>query len=241
MKRLLSILILAALLPFLTGAVIIISGPVVAGGGGSAPTYLVKQGFEGTGYDNSETWYPDGAVNPDFSTSGFGMVGSQCLELEASSASAESGVFQWWTATSPIGSSFLFRFTALPTTLTQVAQIRNGFDVLARLQLLYDGTFYVQATGGSAVQTVGTLSVNTTYRIWLEYTKGTGSDALAKVYFSTDNTKPASGNNVAQSTNGTVTENADSFYLLATKDGTGQKHYFDEVRVDDVAIGSDPI
>lgn len=211
--------------------------------GGVAPSYIINQGFEGTGYDNGEGtapfWYESGSVDTEFSTAGFGMVGSNCLELDGSSTSSETGYYTF-TGVDDVYAWFYFRTTELPTTISQVAALQTGFTRNGSLSVLSDGRLTVKAIGGNSAETIGTLSVNTTYQIWLEYEKGTGSDAVSRVFFSTDGTKPASGNNTASSTDGTGTAQSTAAYMYVDKDGTAQKHYFDEFHVDDVVIGSDP-
>lgn len=214
------------------------------GGGAASPTYRVKQGFEGTGYDNGEgsNWLEGGTADEDFSTTGLSMVGSQCLKLDGTSADSESGFYQFVPAIAHPRSYFYFRITAMPSTIASVALYKNFPSIIASLSILPDGRFYVRSGTGTSQATVATVSPNTTYRVWFDNTASTGAnDGIASVAFSTDGTKPTSGNFVATCTDGNNTSSADSFYLLADRDGVNVITYFDEARVDDDAdIGSNP-
>jgi hypothetical protein len=80
-----------------------------------------------------------------------------------------------------------------------------------------------------------TLSTNTTYHIWVDWTKGTGTNGTMKVFVATTGTKPAVADASLTTGTGGATQN---LYLGPT--GTGPNLIFDRLLIDDVSIGSNP-
>ena len=99
------------------------------------------------------------------------------------------------------------------------------------------------ASGGTeSSNSVGTLSVNTTYHFWVNYLKGTGSNAKITAAFSTDGVRPTSGDNYVESTNGTATTNSARITLYGPYTTSSQcfDALYDKVRIDDALIGDNP-
>jgi hypothetical protein len=207
-------------------------------GGGPPATYLVKQDFEGAGYDNSETWTESG-VGIDEDYTGVVLAGSQSLRINSSAASAHTSS-PTFTGQAEVWGYFIYRPASLPAASTVIANFLTavGNDCL-RLRINSGGALLIRAGGGTEATSVGTLSAGTTYHIFLYFLKGSGANAFASVAFSTDGTKPTSGNNYRESTNGTITSDVEVFRFGQASSST-MDFVFDKVRVDDVTIGDNP-
>jgi len=217
---------------------------IFLGGNGStpeAPTYLINQNFEGTGYDNSETWTTSvGTPEPDYT--GVVLLGSQSLRStvngEAERARADfTGADTLYgyllfrrEGINPVGDRLFFELTingsttrALTLSVTSTGQLKVG-----------------DLSGSHTGTTVSTMSTGTTYHIWWSYTKGTGSNAAGTCAFSTDGTKPTSGNNFEDFTTGTSTVQGGRVWLGYTSTNSNADFIYDKVLIDDVDIGSNP-
>lgn len=209
------------------------------GAAAPAPTYLINQNFEGTGYDNSETWTESsGSSTIDEDYTATVLYGSQSLNVVGTvgaDAYAKSPAF---TAQSEVWFYWLFRpvVSANANRIIYRGMLAgvNKFNV--RLKLTTKALELYDLTGGSAV-TVATISTGTTYHIWGHYKAD--PDGILEIAFSTDGVKPTSGNNYASSTAGTLADNVDNVqvgnFSAATDD-----FIIDRVLVDDVEIGDNP-
>ena len=208
-------------------------------GGAAGASYLIKQGFEGAGYDNSETWTEAGSGTIDEDNTSTPLVDSQSLRI---TTSANTGLSEASFADrSDLWVYFQFRPEAIPAATSQMAQILNGTTEVVRIRLTSTGALEVRPAGGTAIATVSTLSATTLYHVWVHYVKGSGADGYASIAFSTDGTKPTSGNNFRESTNGTGTLDANKLRLgPGTAGSTTQDLTFDKVRADDATIGDSP-
>jgi hypothetical protein len=83
------------------------------------------------------------------------------------------------------------------------------------------------------------MSTGTTYHVWVHYVKGSGSNAQSSVGFSTDGTRPTSGNKFTSYSNGTETADADNVRFME-EGGSNARAIIDKVRVDDATIGDNP-
>jgi hypothetical protein len=214
---------------------------VIAGGrqaaGGVVPTYLVKQDFEGAGYDNSETWTESGAgtIDEDYATSPAPLVGSQSLQL---SGAAVINTYTTFAGQSTV--DVYFKLHRVSGSNHRGMSLRNSSGT-AVFYLIIESGGALTARAGTAggVSTVSTTSTGTTYDVWITWTKGTGANAVASVAFSTNGVRPLSGNAYAQHTTGNAA--TDAARIMLGSDLSSTFHLvFDKVRVDDVTIGDNP-
>jgi hypothetical protein len=212
----------------------------VSSGGATPPSYLLDETFEtNPGYDNAG-WVESGTVDEDFSTAGLSLDGSECLKLDSTGGS-DASAYNTNTASSSVCLYFKTRFETMPdSTGRSLAQINTNTTVCALLQCSSNGLFRISAAGGAAVFLTDTFTNDVTYHVWMTYDKGTGADAKATCGFSTDGTRPLSGNSYAESVNGTSTASVNRFYLRSDQNGSGFIGYFDHILLDDVAIGDNP-
>jgi hypothetical protein len=202
-------------------------------------SYLIKQNFEGTGYDNSEAWSESGTgtMDEDYATSP--MEGSQSLRIALSSTTGRvsSPAF---TAQSDLWAYFQIKILgSLPAATTTIAEMQAASTDCLRLRLLTSGALDVRAGGGTPVATTGTLTPGTVYHVWIHYIAGTGANGFSSVGFSPDGTKPTSGTNYAEMTTGTATASPSSQRLGQSTSATIELLY-DKVRVSASAIGDNP-
>lgn len=213
------------------------------GGAPPGPSWIIQQGFEGTGYDNGETWVEavvsEGTVDPNSTTTV--LAGSQSLRLTLPTTQDGASTYNQFTGVSKLYCRMMFRlisFNQVATTSLELASIRNGTTTLATLGIYGQSPLLeVTAAGGSINRTSTALSGSTIY-IWFEYEAGTGSNAIARAGWSTTITKPtltASGGQTCVSSNGTATANATRLYLGRTVT-TAYRYVavYDEIR----ALGS---
>lgn len=202
-------------------------------------TYLINQNFEGTGYDNSETWTTStGSPNADYTTTA--LLGSQSLLANTATTAARARAD--FTNNDNLWGYFLFRRVggsnpAGDRLLLEIAQ--NGGSTRA-FAISVTSTGALKVDAGTTATTTDVTAVDTTYHIWWRYAKGSGSNAIGEVAFSTNGTEPTSGNAFKNVTNGTYTGQGGRIYLGYTSTNANSDFVYDKVLVDDADIGSNP-
>lgn len=216
------------------------NGTGISVGGGVS--YLVNQGFEGTGYDNSETWTEagTGTIDEDYTTSP--IVGSQSLRITL--AAQTGSTYAAFTAQDTVYFFARLRFDSITGGASRtLATFRDGSaTVHASLQHSTSGVLRVSATGGTANNSTDALPTATDIYVWFEYVKGTGTNAIARAGWSTDGTKPTLSAGAAKacvSNDGTSTAQASRIYLGHSASSTIDT-VWDKTLVDDAVIGSNP-
>lgn len=251
MKRITIVLILLSLVscqeclagPGYVGQQMSILGMMAAAGGTPAPTYLASESFDPAGYDLS--WTETGTPDEDYTTSPAPLEGTQSIYLPGCSAATDQKAYVAFTVTAGQPQEFywLINFTALDMTSQKTLAVASTTgNARATINISSTGQLCATAFGGTTVCTVTTMAEATTYHVWGRYLPGTGADAFASTAFSTDGVRPTSGNNYAESTNGTVTVNTNRLELWGDY-GTGTNcisAIFDKVRVDDATITDNP-
>lgn len=204
-------------------------------GGAAAATYLINQRFEGTGYDNSEAWFETlGTPNEDYITTV--LEGAQSLFLDSSGGtsqrcdSATNALFY-----SHIWGYMRFRVNAYPSSTSSIFSIRTNGTAFMDAQMDTTGHLRVDIGVNSTLTVLG-MSLNTLYHIFWEYQTGTGLNALGSIGFTSDGTIPT-GNNLSSSLVGTSTGQYNNIRLNAVATET---IIYDQVLIDDVAIGANP-
>lgn len=199
--------------------------------GFSCTGYLKCQNFEGTGYDNSETWAEelatDGVVDEDDTTATI-LLGSQQLKITGPT-SGSSMACTTFSAQDDIWIYFKLKtadgqFTANMSILS----ILDGSDnTIGYIQHRTPGTlrFYNGSVSGTSSTTFGDGSQGP-YYIWFHWAKSTGSNGVATGYVNTSSTRDAAEVNV---TNGDAT--AQAVKLCLTTSYTTQSNYYDRVLV----------
>jgi len=151
----------------------------------SAQSYLLNEGFEGAGYENS-SWSAFSTIDPDYTATP--LAGSQSLRCSGTSSFIMRPLvpgnsfycyFQIrWLSYAP----FKFVMDWLDGSSSSISRVvTDGFP--NRLSVVHGS---VSASGTTL------LSANTTYHVWVEWTRSTGSDGTMKLFISTSGIKPAS-------------------------------------------------
>jgi hypothetical protein len=133
------------------------------------------------------------------------------------------------------------QFSALPLSNYEMIhwQLSDGTDEY-RIELHTDGTLKVLNANfdGVSAQTVDGMSINTNYQIWFHYKAGASSNGVMDVGFSTNGTRPTSGNKFAQATTSTLNVTIARIELLYP--ATTGNFYFDHVLCNNAQIGDNP-
>jgi curved DNA-binding protein CbpA len=206
------------------GTILVVSALLVATWvlhSAAGTTFLIDEGFEGTGW--SSGWWTGSTTDPDSIASP--LAGSQSLRVDA----AEPASYTLSASQADIYGKFLFRASALPASFATIFTAMDAsFNTLFSIKLNSDGTLTVGG-GGIFETTVATMSANTLTYIWWRYTKGTGANAVLRIWFNTTDSKPADGsNNSAGASNGTQTADLD---IIGPHSSIGSVTYdFDNVQ-----------
>lgn len=202
----------------------------------AGPTYLVQEDFEGSGYQLTWTENGSGTLNEDYTTNVFNGTHALYINM-AGNNGRTTNVFGTALATNYV--YFALRMVSIPGATRRLCAIQSSGSTHSILQIDTSGRLIIQSIGGTAQTTVGALSVGTWYHVWMESRKGTGANGYANVAFSTDGTRPTSGDNYDESADGTMTSDIDRCYFGVNASSTVE-YIVDKFRVDDVVIGNSP-
>lgn len=183
------------------------------------------QNFEGTGYDNSETWTDDdGSINPDV-TSSPGR-GSQSCSLEWATESAH--LIHSMTSRNSYYAHLLVKFSALASSGGATFFRFLGSDTDRLVLQIYETGEVLVFHGSSWSFTTDQMSINTWYHVFVYYALGTGSNGVAWVEWTAASTRSpsGSGNKYAEVTDGDSTGAVDS---IAISETDGSILYVDQV------------
>jgi hypothetical protein len=180
-----------------------------------------------TGYDNDETWVEapgaGATINPAYTTTA--LRGSQSGYI--GTGTEASNWYRTITTSGEVYAFFRFQFSADVTG--NVMGFYNG--ATPHFLISYNATSNtISVTGGT-----GTCAVvpNTTYYIWVYYKKGTGADAIKKLWVSTTSTKP--GSTCSENLAGTNTADITRLYFPNTLSSFNA--IYDQVLVSATEIG----
>jgi hypothetical protein len=203
---------------------------VVSGG----TTYLVEEDCEGTG--RPDGWTDTGS--PDWDATDIVLAGSQSLKM-AGAATPPRTHYDLGTACSEIWVRFLFLTNSTATSVSRLLSLRNqsGDTEVAHVQRDTSGKVII-THGTATAQVVTDMEQDTDYVVWVHYKAGSGANGVMDIAFSTDGTRPTSGDNFASLTNGSATSSIDRVQLRAQTTNTGMYYFFDDITIDDSEIGN---
>ncbi len=207
-------------------------------GEGAGASYLLQDDFEGPGYE-SGTWTETGAtIDDQYATAPAPLVGSYSLYITPTGTFRSTKSPQF-TASDTVYAYFQFRINTLNTTANQV-KIFSIWNGGTELMAVYQASSKLQIKVPTTnIPGTTTLDTNTTYHMWVRYTRGTGADAVGTMWLSDSATKP--GAPEVTTSEGASTLQADYISLRSSNGGTYTVDIiFDKVRVSDSDIGSDP-
>lgn len=197
-------------------------------------SFLVQEGFEGTGYENTWTESATGTVDEDHT--GTVIAGSQSLQINLSGQTGSAYVS--FAGQSSLFCKFRFRVASTNGGTQPIATIRNGTTVLGTLALAgANRNLRATAVGGANGTAGDTIATTGPIYVWVEYVKGTGADAIFRCGWSDTDSKPtmtSTGTRTGYST-GSATTDATRLYLGNTNTGTVEC-FFDAVQVSATAF-----
>ncbi|TXH15805.1 MAG: hypothetical protein E6R03_06550 [Hyphomicrobiaceae bacterium] len=185
----------------------------------SGATYLLNETFDSTGYDVAGwTESNTSEIKEDYATAPAPLSGTQSLYFDVTATrTADTPAF---TASDTVWISFLFHDdeATLPGGQKIICSIKDsvGGTTVASIAIESDGDMTV-ACGSATQRSTASLSLNTTFRIWFSYTKGTGANGQAAVYWDTSLAGPK-GTAKASVTTGTSTAQAASIRFAGYTD-----------------------
>lgn len=194
-------------------------GPGRAAYGG--PSYVLDEGFEGTGTPSG--WTTTGTTPaPNFDDTALFHDGAQSLKLDSTTASC-TAISPAFSTGADVYGRFWWYNDHIHSTDAIIFQIRNGATEIGRIEHRGSGVLRVQALPGGSTSAM-TLSTgeDSWKRIWFHYTQGSGANGTFRVWWATTDTHPGSGDAqyFAQSTNGTSTAQCDTVRLYSHFIGT---------------------
>lgn len=206
----------------------ILINPYTVASGAPEPAWIIRQGFEGTGYDNAETWTAAGTGSVDPDSTATVLEGTQSLRIQLTSQTGST--YREVTAAGALYVRMLLRMDSIGNGV--LATIRTANTIRATLSRV-SNKLRVQPSGGTSNDSTDNLPTGTTLYLWFEYISGSGSDAIARAGWSTTATKPtlsASGSTTCASTNGTGTGTVNRLYLGTTASTPSLDLVYDQVR-----------
>lgn len=177
------------------------------------PTYLISENFEGAGIPSG--WFGNG-VDWDYTIAPLAGAKSARMGIEGS-----YGGGSIFAETAEVWGKFVYRMeNASVGRIFSLGDPNNNEIFYIYRQSL--GTIVASAKGGTEMYSISTVDANTVYYVWFYYKKGTGSSAIAKVWFSKINSKPPDGSDGYSSmTDGISSTNADRFGIMNIGDSVG--------------------
>ncbi|MBK7999042.1 MAG: hypothetical protein IPK15_10095 [Verrucomicrobia bacterium] len=196
----------------------------------AAQTYLLSEGFEGPGYENSGWIVPPNSTSaPEPDHTGTVLLGNQSLRCNGVSFiqrpfEREDPFFCYLRVRWAAWSDYKFVVDWLDNTQGSTATLLTSFG--NKLEIKH---------GSVSVPGTTTIALNTTYHVWIEWTKGSGSDGTMKLFVSTDGTKPTVPEVSITTGNGVASAAFDVGPF-----GAGVDVVYDSILIDDEPIGSNP-
>lgn len=185
----------------------------------SSVSYVVNQDFEGTGYDNGESWTESGTPDEDYTTTV--KVGSHALDCsgaeytEITVADSDDYTFEFW----------FYRPSSLPGSTYTLAGIRtSGGAAVHLVRINSSGALSVYTNGSDSTFTTATISADTWYRV-----RAIWSDSgTCSVEFNETGTFDGSGTDYTSKTGGTT---SDATRLRVSHSSTSIQFIYDLVQM----------
>jgi len=198
--------------------------------GNTCSDFLICQNFEGSGYDNGESWTDVYAnSNPDYTTTALRGAESWYGYDTGSDALARASI-----SGTPSEAWFFLRFQVTNSSASgnKIVTLRYGTTTRMTVEVLSTG--YLRITHGiSSKDGTTPIANSTTYYLWGYYKASTGGNGIATIWLNTSGTKPTDSE--ATLPDGSQTGSVDRIYLTGSL--TTSATIIDQVLVDDSSIG----
>lgn len=181
--------------------------------------YLINEDFEGSG--TPAGWFRGGSA--DFDSTAVVLAGSQSLSIDKTTSDYATYIGLSSDKSEVWGKMLFRRNASLPSAYSNFFGMSDaGFSYIFRVGLLSTGVLVLDS-GTIYLTTSDSISVDTVIYIWFHFKKGTGSDAIAEIWWNTVNTRPITGGSkYAGATNGNISSNVNSLLLYnETSDSSG--------------------
>jgi hypothetical protein len=232
-----------------TPPVVVGSGVILSEDFESWPSSWTYSGTQGTASVNEWNLQLTTSVAPastitNFDSTGLSMQGNFVLKMSDPGGDFPSVTLATnLTAYDEVWAFFRFRTTALAPAGSgkgyfELLNGSSGGAIVCSINLGAGNTLEI-TDGSASADTVASISANTTYWLWLHYKISTSDNGIAEIGFSTDGTKPTSGNSFASITTGTDTDQAIAIRMTPPASAGGPA-YWDTIRFDNHPIGSNP-
>lgn len=220
-------------------------------------TRLVEQNFEGTGFDNGETWLAGlngtpstGVVDPDYATGP--LRGSQSLRMKDDENYGGFAITKFSDDTGVTGVYGFFRLKIIdrPSTTREIMQLYNAQGPLEEptavethemIWIGSDGVLHMWPAYNEGEEVAGStaLTNGTVYYVWWHVTRTTLTDGSGWIKLSTTPTLPGSNeiswSNVDLPSASYINVNTLGFTTLHA---SSYEYIVDQVILDTAAIGS---
>jgi hypothetical protein len=212
--------------------------------GPSAPSYLVNQNFEATGYDPPETWTEalgtGGTVDEDYTTEA--LVGTQSLRMVEATGDVTTKITLPGGAVTGAWAYFVFQVDSFPgdsTSNRQIMRFGAGSPLLAGVLLdsISGTTFKLRAHNGSSTGTpsTDTFALGETIHVWCHADTITDT---TEVWWSTTSTRSATGGSKYSTYTAGVTTTYTEAWLIS--DYPAAVLLFDKLLISTAEIGNAP-
>jgi len=219
-----------------------VSGAGVSGIPPECDGLLICQNYEGTGFDNSESWIKqsgDGVFDEDYSTAPLRSL--QSLRIKATTASSSKNITALgFSAASEVYGHAIIKFVSTGSDQSIVMGLKSSTTAVARIEYRTNGTLSGYNGGATGVNSAGSRT-GTTKHIWWHYKAASVSgDTIGtfQVYESADGNKPASPIITVGSVAGTSTLSVDVLNISATY---GSEVIFDQVHLSTTDFATVPL
>jgi len=207
----------------------------------SPSPYLAWQGFECSPFDHGpEAWTTNGGgVN----YIGTALAGLKSLHITNNGAADGNLVSPTFSGQSEVWAFFLFKpIVILPSSAGRdiiAGWQRSDHNLQAYLAINTSGTLRIASS--TIDNTVDSMSAGTLYYVWFHYKRSTGANGVLDVGFSTNGTRPTSGNKFVQITGQSAADNLTEFTIMQnTGNPMTSEYQFDNVLVKTSQIGDNP-
>jgi len=188
------------------------------------PAYLLVEGFEGTGFENTG-WTKVGTPNADYTN-------TVLHGLQSLNCTGGQEVYRTFSFSNTFYLYYKVRFVTLPTY--QVLMDWRDANLNTVVEMYFNGGTCTMSHGAALSTTSSSFLAGTTYDVWIEWTKGTGANGTLKLFMATNGIKPATPqSNITNGTGG-----ATSRFTLGPE--SSGNVIFDRILVADGPIGSNP-
>jgi hypothetical protein len=214
-------------------------------------TFLSCQNFEGTGFDNSESWITqvsDGIADPDYVTTH--LRGSQSLRMGDDTSVGTYAMYKFSddTGVGAVYGFFRLRMVDLPSSTYEVMQLWNvqgpltepsAYEAHDMIWISSTGVLQIHCNNGETFNGTAQLAINTTYYVWYYISRTSHTNGAGWVKVSTSPQIPEA-NEITYSggEQGSCSYTSANSIMFSTFHGGDYEYIVDQSLVSVSAIGT---